>query len=84
MSDSDQPKIVQVGVAPNEAIALWWKEILEEEGIPSLIRPGGIGMAYFSNALNEQYIMVREDQQALALEILDDITSADEEEFAEG
>lgn len=84
MSDAGGPKIIQVGVAPNETIALWWKEILEEEGIPSFIRPGGIGMAYFSNALNEQYIMVREDQSALALEILNEITSEDEAEFADG
>jgi hypothetical protein len=84
MSDTGGLKIVQVGVAPNEAIALWWKDILGEEGIPSFIRPGGIGMAYFSNALNEQYIMVREDQSELALEILNEITNADEAEFSEG
>jgi hypothetical protein len=41
-------------------------------------------MAYFSNALNEQYIMVREDQSELALEILNEITNADEAEFSEG
>lgn len=84
MTDTDGSKIVQVGVAPNETIALWWKVILEEEGIPSFIRPGGIGMAYFSNALNEQYIMVRADQSELALEILTEIALDDEAEFTDG
>ena len=84
MSESDGPNIVQVGVAPNEAIALWWQDILSEEGITSVMRPGGIGMGYFSNALNEHYILVREDQAELALEILNDIAAADEAEFLDG
>lgn len=83
MTERDDAKIVQIGVAPNEVIALWWKDILEEEGIRSMIRPGGIGLSYASNALNEHYILVREDQAALAQEILDEISRADEEEFGE-
>lgn len=71
--------IVQVGVAPNEAIALWWKEILEEEGIVVMLRPGGIGQGYFANALNEHYILARADQAEEAVQILNDLISEEEE-----
>jgi hypothetical protein len=81
MSQSD--RIVQVGVAPNEAIAMWWKQILEDEGIVVMLRPGGIGQGYFANALNEHYILAREDQAEEAIEILNDLIDADETEFAE-
>jgi hypothetical protein len=80
---SDDSRIVQVGVAPNEAIGLWWKEILEGEGVKVVLRPGGIGYGYFSNALNEHYLLVLEEQSALALEILDDIVKEDAEDFDE-
>ena len=78
---SERGRIVQVGVAPNEAIAMWWKQILEEEGIVVMLRPGGIGQGYFANALNEHYIMAREDQAEEAIEILNDLITEDEEEF---
>lgn len=81
---SDEVRIVQVGVAPNEAIGMWWKEILEEEGIPVSLRAGGVGLAYFTSALNEHYILVREEQAALATEILNELMAEDEEEFGEG
>lgn len=75
-------RVVQVGVAPNEAIALWWKEILEEDGIRVMLKPGGIGFGYFANALNEHYIMVLESQAELAVEILNELMREDDEEFA--
>lgn len=81
MSNSD--KIVQVGVAPNEAIAMLWKQILEDEGIVVLLRPGGIGQGYFSNALNEHYLHVHEIDYEDALEILNDLMAEDEAEFGE-
>lgn len=80
---SQRGNIVQVGVAPNEAIALWWKQILEDEGIVVMLRPGGIGQGYFANALNEHYIMAREDQAAEAVEILNDLMSEDDAEFGD-
>lgn len=79
MSTSD--KIVQVGVAPNEAIALLWKQVLEDEGIVVMLLPGGIGQGYFSNALNEHYIHVHESNAESALEILDELLAEDESEF---
>lgn len=81
---TDNTRIVQAGVAPNEAIALWWKEILEDEGIAVALRPGGIGFGYFANALNEHYILVRDDQLELATEILNELVEEDEAEFNEG
>ncbi len=78
---SKRSGIVQVGVAPNEAIAMWWKQILEDEGIVVMLRPGGIGQGYFANALNEHYILAREDQAEEAIEILNDLVSEDEDEF---
>jgi hypothetical protein len=81
---SNDGRIVQVGVAPNEAIALWWKEILEDEDIHVVLRPGGVGYAVFSNALNEHYLLVREDQAELATEILNELIIEDEAEFTEG
>lgn len=77
----EHSRTVQVGVAPNEVIAHWWKEILEDEGIKVALQAGGPGLAYFSNALNEHYILVREDQAALAAEILNELISEDEAEF---
>lgn len=80
---NDSSRIVQVGVAPNEAIAMWWKEILEDEGIVVMLRPGGIGQGYFANALNEHYILAREDQAEEAIEILNELIAEDEDEFSE-
>lgn len=80
MNSSD--KVVQVGVAPNEAIGLLWKQVLEDEGIVVMLRPGGIGQGYFSNALNEHYIMVHESNAETALEILDELLAEDEAEFS--
>jgi hypothetical protein len=79
---SERSKIVQVGVAPNEAIALWWKQILEDEGIVVMLRPGGIGQGYFANALNEHYLLAREDQAEEAVNILNELVAEDESEFA--
>ena len=79
---ADNSRVVQVGVAPNETIALWWKEILEDDGIRVMLKPGGIGHGYFANALNEHYIMVLESQAELAVEILNELMQDDAEEFA--
>lgn len=74
-------KIVQVGVAPNEAIALLWKQVLEDEGIVVMLLPGGIGQGYFSNALNEHYLHVHESNAESALEILEELLAEEESEF---
>lgn len=79
---SDNSRVVQVGVAPNEAIALWWQEILEDEGIRVMLKPGGIGHGYFANALNEHYILVLDSQADQAIEVLNELIAEEEDELA--
>jgi len=79
MSDpSDQTRVVPVAVAPNEVIADLWRQVLQDEGIIVALKPGGIGHAYASNALNEHYLLVREDQAERAREVLAELEEDDE------
>jgi hypothetical protein len=71
MNTNDQP-LVKIAIAPNEAIALMWREMLAAEGVPVLVRVAGPGIADFSPALCEHDIYVRADQARQARQLLDD------------
>ncbi|CAN5723324.1 hypothetical protein BH23CHL2_BH23CHL2_19080 [soil metagenome] len=77
MTSSDDSRIVHVGTAPNETIAMMWRDILRDEGIAAVVKGGGSGYGLGHNLLNEQYILVREDQAALAREILEELEDED-------
>ena len=65
-------RIVHIATAPNETIAMMWRDVLREAGIVALVKGGAAGYSLGHNLLNEQYIMVREDVSARAREILDE------------
>ncbi len=70
--------VVVAGIAPNELVALMWQQVLQDEGIVVALKPGGMGHGYATNALNEHYVLVRDDQAELARAILSDLESEDE------
>ena len=70
MSGSDV-RVVHVATAPNETIAMMWRDVLRDEGIVAMVRGGATGYGLGHNLLNEQYILVREDQSSAAREILE-------------
>lgn len=80
MAKSPDFRVVQVAVAPNETIAMMWRDVLQDEGIIAVVKGGGAGYSFGHNLLNEQFILVREDQAEAAREILADFDS--EAEFA--
>lgn len=65
--------VVHIATAPNEPIAMMWRDVLADEGIVAVVKGGGTGYGLGHNLLNEQYILVREDQAARAREILDEL-----------
>ena len=72
-------QIVKIALAPNEAVAAMWREMLQAEGILVLVRVGGPGLAYFTPALCEHHLYVRADQAARARQVLDDYAAAPDE-----
>ena len=78
MSDSDI-RLVHVATAPNETISVMWRDVLNDEGIMSMVKSGDTGYALGHNLLNEQYILVREDQAEAARGILDDFREGEGE-----
>lgn len=78
MSLDDQP-LVRIAIAPNQAVADLWRELLAAEGVPVLVRLAGPGLAYFSPALCEHYLYVRADQAAHARQLLDDYAAPPDE-----
>jgi hypothetical protein len=56
-----------------------WREMLAAEGVPTLVRVGGPGMADFSPALCEHHLYVRADQADRARQLLDDYAAAPDE-----
>lgn len=68
----DDIRIIHIATAPNEAIAMMWRDVLADEGIVAFVKSGGSGYALGHNLLNEQYILVREDQAEAAREVLQD------------
>lgn len=89
MQPLDDSLAVQVATAPNEAIGLMWKDVLEDEGIVVMLKPGGAGFALGNAALSEHFVFVRDDQADQAREVLadflteDETDEVDEEEWAE-
>lgn len=68
--------------APNEPIARMWEDILRDEGIPVLVRPGGPGAGgWGSVATFEHDLYVRPDDLARARQVMDD--DAGVEDFTE-
>lgn len=78
MSERDF-RVVHVATAPNETIAMMWRDVLRDEGIVAMVKGGAAGYGLGHNLLNEQYIMVREDQYELAREILTELEEEDED-----
>jgi hypothetical protein len=57
--------------APNEPIARLWEQVLQDAGIPVLVRPGGPGAgAWGSVATFEHGLFVREGDLERAREII--------------
>jgi hypothetical protein len=89
MHPLDESRAVQIAIAPNEAIGLMWKDVLEEDGIVVMLKPGGVGFALGQAALSEYFVFVRDDQVEQAREVLsefltdDDPDELDEEALAE-
>lgn len=77
-STNDDIRVVTAAVAPNEIVAMIWQQVLEDEGIIVALKPGGMGHSYTANALNEHYLLVREDQAERARSILAELESEDE------
>lgn len=75
MSDHDRSSPVHIATAPNETVALMWKEVLEEEGIVAMLKSSDAGYSFGHNLLSEQYVFVREDLAERATEILEDFES---------
>lgn len=73
----DDVRVVVAGVAPNEIVADLWQQVLADEGIVAALRPGGAGHSFASNALNEHFILVREDQAERARAIIAELESED-------
>jgi hypothetical protein len=72
MESTEESRAVQIATAPNEAIAAMWKDVLEDEGIVVMLKPGGAGYALGYAALSEHFVYVRDDQAEQAREILAD------------
>ena len=68
--EHDDVRVVTAAIAPNEIIAEIWQQVLEDEGIISALKAGGMGHSFTTNALNEHYILVREDQADRARAII--------------
>ena len=64
-------RVIHIATAPNETIAMMWRDVLLDEGIVAMVKGGAAGYGLGHNLLNEQYILVREDQAAAAREILE-------------
>ena len=74
--------VVFLMTAPNEPMARFWEQVLVDEGIPVLVRPGGPGAgAWGSVAIFEHDLFVREDELQRAREIVaeDDAGSGNDE-----
>lgn len=77
-AERDDVRVVAAAVAPNEIVAELWQQVLEDEGIIVALKPGGMGHSYVTNALNEHYILVREDQAERARAIIAELETEDE------
>ena len=66
--------LVLLATAPNEPVALMWKEILESEGIPSMVkRNAPAWLLYAQSVMLPCELYVLASQQEKAKEILDSL-----------
>ncbi len=70
-SKSDKDPLVHIATAPNEPIAMMWREVLEEEGIHSLIKGEDLSATmYIPPGLFQCRIYVLDSQAEKAKDIL--------------
>jgi hypothetical protein len=63
--------VVFLKTAPNEPIARLWEQMLQEAGIPALVRPGNVGAGgWGSVAIFAHDLYVRRSDLARAREIV--------------
>jgi hypothetical protein len=73
-------EIVILMQAPNEPMAHYWSDLLDEAGIKAMIRPGGAGIgAWGSAATLEHDILVLTSQLDAAREIVEQAESDEPE-----
>lgn len=64
------PDEVRVATFPNEMMARYWAEVLEQEGIRSVVKPlmGGYGVfGHMSFVAHGLYVLKKDEERALAL-----------------
>jgi len=72
------PDEVRVATFPNEMMARYWAEVLEQEGIRSVVKPlmGGYGVfGHLSFVTHGLYVLTGDEERALAL--LDEVAQED-------
>jgi hypothetical protein len=75
--------IVQLAAAPNEPIARMWEEMLNDAGVPVLVRPGGPGFGgWGSVATFEHFLYVRPQDLQRAQQIMEEEAGLDFEIWA--
>jgi len=76
--------IVWLGTAPNEPIGRMWADVLEDQGIRTLVKAGGAGVgAWGSAAVLEHQLFVLEPDLARAQGILADLGAEEDATFAD-
>lgn len=74
--------IVWLGTAPNEPIGRMWADVLEDQGIRTLVKAGGAGVgAWGSAAMLEHQLFVLEPDFARAQDILRDLGAEEDAAF---
>ncbi len=63
--------LVQLAVAPNEVVAALWRGVLEDAGIPVLVKVLGLGHAYWSTFAAAHALYVRRRDSDRARELLE-------------
>jgi len=71
--EHDQEELVPVGVAENGVIAALWQQVLEDEGIRSMVKPTGAGAGYFSATIQQHVVYVLESNAERARTILAEV-----------
>lgn len=78
MSRFDNDEVVRVATAPNPEIAASWRDLLEDEGIPSMLKiDDALGVAYHVSSLSTVGIFVLKRHAERARQLLDDLMEAD-------
>lgn len=71
--EHDRERLVAVGEAENGMIAALWQQVLEDEGIRSMIKPTGAGAGYFSTAIQQHVVYVLESDAERARAVLTEV-----------